>query len=106
MLRQKVDVVYVKLTIDMDIYAITHQEVLERISRHCPEALWTYLQCVNRCDAHGYIFFPKKMVEVDMSADWRPFRNNIKKLARENLLEWSPLNEGISVQMAALDEDE
>lgn len=91
---------------DKDFYKITHQEVLERISRHCPEALWTYFQCTNRCDKEGYVFFTKTMVEIDMSSEWRPFRNNIKKLARENLLAWCPVDEGISVQLADLDEDE
>lgn len=84
----------------MDIYAVTSQEILERISRHCPEALGAYLQCLNRADNKGTSFFSKEMVEVEMSDDWRPFRNNIKKLARENLLEWHPFDDGISVTLA------
>ncbi len=90
----------------MDIHIYTTQEVLERISRHCPEALSTYLQCVNRCCKEGQVFFDKDMVDVDLSDDWRKFRNNIKKLARENLLEWHPFNGGISVKLAELDHDE
>lgn len=90
----------------MDIYAVTSQEVLERISRHCPEALSAYLQCINRANKEGTIFFSKDLVEIDMSDEWRPFKNNIKKLARENLLEWHPFNDGISVTLADLHEDE
>lgn len=90
----------------MDLYAITSQEVLERISRHCPEALATYLQCLNRADDKGQIHFPRSLIEIDMSEDFRVFRNNIKKLARENLLEWHPLDNGISIIMALIDEDE
>ncbi len=90
----------------MDIYDIEAQEVLERISRHCPEALSAYLQCINRADEKGIIFFSKKCVEVDMSEEWRPFRNKIKKLARENLLEWCPFNDGISVTLADIHADE
>lgn len=90
----------------MDLYHITTQEVLERISRHCPESLSAYLQCVNRADSQGTIFFSKPMVETDMSEGWTKFRNQIKKLALENLLEWHPFNGGISVTLAALDEDE
>lgn len=90
----------------MDIHIYTTQEVLERISRHCPEALSTYLQCVNRCGKEGRVFFDKDMVDVNLSDDWRKFRNNIKKLARENLLEWHPFNGGISVTLAELDHDE
>jgi len=84
----------------MDIHAITTQEILERISRHCPEALSIYLQCLNRADSEGEIFFSRELVEVVMSEEWRIFRNNIKKLARENLLEWHPFNSGISVTLA------
>lgn len=90
----------------MDIYAVTSQEVLDRISRHCPEALSAYLQCINRANKEGTIFFSKDLVEIDMSDEWRPFKNNIKKLARENLLEWHPFNGGLSVTLADLHADE
>lgn len=90
----------------MDFYAITTQEVLDRVSRHCPEALSTYLHCVNRADEDGRIFFSKNMVDIDMSEDWRPFKNNIKKLARENLLEWHPFDGGIAVTLADVHVDE
>jgi hypothetical protein len=90
----------------MDLYHITSQQVLERISRHCPEALPAYLQCINRANHEGNVFFSKNLVEVDMSEGWIKFRNQIKKLAIENLLEWHPFNNGISVTLAALDEDE
>jgi len=83
----------------MDIHTITTQEILERISRHCPGSLSTYLQCINRADQEGQILFTKEIVEVNMSEDWRPFRNNIKKLARENLLDWHPFNDGIHVTL-------
>jgi len=89
----------------MDIYSITSQEILDRISRHCPEALSTYLQCINRANKDNTVFFTKQLVEVDMSEDWRPFRNNIKKLARENLLEWHPFDDGISVTLVDIHED-
>lgn len=90
----------------MDIHTITTQEILERISRHCPEALSAYLQCINRADADGHLHFTRELVEIDMSEDFRSFRNNIKKLARENLLEWSPLDNGISITLVNFDEDE
>ncbi len=90
----------------MNIYAITSQEILERISRHCPEALAAYLQCINRADNEGKVFFSRSMVDIDMSEEWRAFRTNIKKLARENLLEWHPLDKGIHVILADIHEDE
>ena len=85
---------------------MTSQEVLDRISRHCPEALSAYLQCINRANQEGTIFFSKDLVEIDMSDEWRPFKTNIKKLARENLLEWHPFNDGISVTLADVHENE
>ena len=89
----------------MDLYAITSQEILDRISRHCPEALSTYLQCINRADSEGKVFFSRDSIEIDMSEGMTKFKNNIKKLALENLLEWHPFNNGIAVTLAALDDD-
>lgn len=74
----------------MDMYSITSQEILERISRHCPKALSIYLQIINRVDNNGQVFFSKDLVTVDMSESWTKFTNHIKALARENLLIWSP----------------
>ncbi len=90
----------------MDIYTLTSQAILDSISRHCPEALSTYLNCINRADKNGSVFFSKQLVQVDMSDSWIIFRNNIKKLARENLLEWHPLNNGIHITLAELDADD
>lgn len=90
----------------MDFYAVTTQELIERISRHCPSALPVYLHCVNRADSEGKIFFTREMVEVNMSEGWTKFRNGVKKLALENVLEWSPFNNGISITLAAIDENE
>ncbi len=89
----------------MNIYALITQEVLERISRHCPDALSAYLQCINRSDEKRSVFFSRDMVEVDMSEEWRSFRTKIKKLARENLLEWHPFNDGIAVTLADTEHD-
>jgi len=88
----------------MNIFPVTAQKVLDNVSRHCPEALSTYLQCLNMADKEGEIFFTKDKVEVDMSENWRPFCSNIKKLAREDLLEWHPFNNGISVTLADINE--
>lgn len=90
----------------MDLYAITTQQILERISLHCPDALAIYLQCLNRANQDGSIHFSRDLVEVEMSYGWTKFRNSVKKLALENLLEWHPINNGISITLAAIDEDE
>ncbi len=84
----------------MDFFAITSQEALERISRQCPRAMKTYIQCLNRADKHGRIHFSKELITVDMSESLTTFRNDIKALARADLLEWSPLDSGITIQLA------
>lgn len=81
------------------MYHITSQYTLEQISRHCPEALGAYLHCINRANKDGVVFFSKKLIEIDMSESMTTFRNNIKKLARENLLIWHPLDDGLSVAL-------
>ena len=84
----------------MDISNVEDQEVIERIARHCPEAMIVYIQCINRCDDKGSVFFSEDEVSIDMSEDWDQFRRSIKKLALENLLEWHPFDDGISITLA------
>lgn len=90
----------------MDIHHIDTQAVLDRISRNCPEALTAYIHCVNRVSSSGYVEFHRDTVENDMSESFAKFRNNIKKLARENLLEWHVTDHGISVTLADVHENE
>lgn len=90
----------------MNHYKLTYQEIIERISRHCPDALSTYLQCTNRADQKGAVFFSKDMVRNDMSYSWTKFINQIKKLALENLLEWHPLDGGVAVTLGDIYENE
>jgi hypothetical protein len=87
----------------MDLYS--SQETLDLISRHCPESLSAYLQCMNRCDDEGTFFFSRKIVENNLSENWQRFKNHIKKLARENLLEWHEFDGGISVTLASFGEE-
>jgi hypothetical protein len=90
----------------MDFNSITSQELLDRISRHCPSSLSTYLQCINRCDSEGTVVFSKDLVENDMSETFLTFKNRIKKLALENLLEWHFTADGsISVTLAPQEEE-
>ncbi len=89
----------------MNLYALNTQEVLDRISRHCPQSLSAYIQCINRADKNGHVFFSREIVENEMSERWAKFKNNIKKLALEDLLEWHPFNLGVHVTLAEIDED-
>jgi len=89
----------------MDLYAITSQQVLDRVSRHCPEALSLYLQCINRADKDGKVYFSRVDIECEMSETWTKFKNRMKMLAKEDLLEWHFRGIGIQVTLAALDDD-
>ncbi len=88
----------------MDFNTITGQEILDRISRHCPEALTVYLHCVNRTTRGKPFYFSRDMVENECSETWTKFKNNIRKLALENLLDWHPLDLGLSITL--LEDDE
>lgn len=90
----------------MDLHSMNNQQILETISRHCPEAMTTYLHCFNRADRSGSCFFSRDRIEINMSESWRKFLSNIKKLACEGLLEWHPFNDGISVTIAEYDDGE
>ncbi len=89
----------------MDIHAITTQQLLETISRHCPSALGTYLHCLNRANHDGDVFLSKQMIQEDMSESWTAFRNNLKKLARENILEWHVLDSGVAITLLEILDD-
>lgn len=85
----------------MTIGAIPSQDVLKRISRHCPEALANYLDCLNCAQNNdsSEIYFDRETVDIEMSDEWHIFKRNIKKLARENVLMWAPFDKGISVEL-------
>jgi len=90
----------------MSLFAITSQEILDRISRHCPEALSVYLNCINRSDADEQVFLSRDIVRDDLQMGWAKFKNHLRKLALENLLEWHYDRDGILITLAELYEDE
>lgn len=89
----------------MSLHESLSEQVLESISRHCPEALSTYLHCINRATSDRKVNFSRKLVEEEMSEGWTKFRNNLKKLAVEDLLEWHSTENGLTVILAEEDED-
>lgn len=63
------------------------QEILERISRHCPEALTVYIQCLNRSNDNEVVLTPE-IIDCQMSESACFVKNCLKKLAKENILNW------------------
>lgn len=88
----------------MDIMNQSIQEILETIARHCPHAMSTFIQVINRQDL-GTVFFSKELILNDLSESYTRFRRHIKALARENLLMWAELDGGIQIQLGPWYED-
>lgn len=86
----------------MDIHHVNTQEILDKISRHCPRALSTYIHCLNRKSKNNTVYFSREMIENEMSETWAIFKNNIKKLAIEGLLEWHLIDDGIAVHLSEM----
>lgn len=87
----------------MDLYALASQHTLDMISRHCPGALHVYIHCLNRADENGNVFFSRREIESDMSYTFTKFRNQLKNLAIENLLEWHLIDNGFHVTLADIE---
>ena len=91
----------------MDFTEYDKQEILDRISRHCPEAMCVYLHCYNRMDMAGHVILTRKQIEEELCETWTCFKNNLKKLSRENLLTWATnvKKDHIKIIMASVDYD-
>lgn len=88
---------------DLDLLNIEHQEVLDLISRHCPGAMSAYLHCFNRIDSNGSYVFSRRQIDQDLSETYTKFKNDIKKLAREDLLEWHELDDHLHVKLVMIE---
>lgn len=83
----------------MDFSSLNTTHILDTISRHCPRALSTYIHCLCRADTDGKLFLSKQEINKTLSDSYTKFRNNIKQLAVENLLEWHEINNGLVVTL-------
>lgn len=82
----------------MDHYVYLSLENIERIARHCPRALSTYIICTTRAN-EGKVEFSKEEIINDLSETWCRFRNNLKSLALENILSWKIKGEDVYVTL-------
>lgn len=67
-------------------------DILEQIGRHCPRAMSIYALCLARADENLSLIFTKEEIRNDLSESYCKFRNDLKALAREGLLEWHEMN--------------
>lgn len=84
----------------MDIYTITTHQTLDRIARNCPRALSAFIHLLSRADNEGKITLQKQQITNDLSESFAKFRNDIRSLAREELLEWHQMGDHLHVIIA------
>ena len=72
-------------------------EVLDQIGRHCPRAMSVYAVCLGRVDENLSVIFTKEEIVRDLSESYCKFRNDLKALAREGLLEWHEMHDKLHV---------
>lgn len=80
-------------------YSLTHQEVLEIITRWCPDSLTTYLACIDRSDDAGYAVFTPVLLRRELFTDVPVFTKHVRNLARQDLLKWYEIDDGVLVKL-------
>lgn len=74
-------------------------DILDQIGRHCPRALTTYITCMVRASESEKITLMKEEIVYDLSESFVKFRNDLKSLAREGLLEWHQMGDHIHITL-------
>jgi uncharacterized protein YfaT (DUF1175 family) len=64
------------------------QTALLLISENCSRALSTYLICHKHSDQDHFLQVTKDQINIDESLSWTKFKNDLKALSRQGLLEW------------------
>lgn len=72
-------------------------EVIDQIGRHCPRAMSVYVLCFGRMDENNSVSFTKDYIVNDLSESYCRFKNDLKSLAREGLLEWHEMGTNLHV---------
>lgn len=62
--------------------------ILDQIGRHCPRAMATFAMCAARANENNKIIFTKEQITDDLSESYTKFKNDLKALAKEGILEW------------------
>lgn len=78
-------------------------EVIDQIGRHCPRAISTFAICMGRIDGESKAILHRREITEDLSESFCKFRNDLKALAREGLLEWHQMDQFLHVTIAEFD---
>jgi hypothetical protein len=84
----------------LDFYTITSHQTLDRIARNCPRALSAFIHLMSRADNEGNILLQKSQITDDLSESFVKFKNDLRALARESLLEWHQMGDHLHVTLA------
>ncbi len=84
----------------MDISTIITHQTLDRIARNCPRALSVYIHVTTRANPEGRVSFQKQQIIDDLSESFAKFRNDLRALAREDLLEWHQMGSYLHITLA------
>lgn len=76
--------------------------ILDQIGRHCPRAMGTYALCLARTQEFNKLVLSKKQIRDDLSESYTKFKNDLKALAREGLLEWHEEGDFLTVIVGEL----
>lgn len=84
----------------MDLYTIITHNTLDKIARNCPRALSCFVHLLTRASDEGKVIFHKQQIIDDLSESYVKFKNDLRSLAREDLLEWHERNGALHVILA------
>lgn len=87
--------------LDQFDHVITTSKTLYSIAKNCPRSLSTFIHIKSRVDNRGKVTFQKKEIMNDLSESFAKFRNDIRALAREDLLEWHQMGDYLHITLAA-----
>jgi hypothetical protein len=59
------------------------------------------MHIISRASSDGTVVFSQKQITDDFSESWTKFRNDLRALARQNLLEWHQIKNVIRIEIAS-----
>jgi len=86
----------------MSMYPVVQLDTLELMSRHCPKSISAYAICLGHADDEGNCQFTRDQIVHDLSESYARFRNHLKALAREGILEWHEMGDTLVITLAGI----
>ena len=90
----------------MDKIEAVDFETLDRISRHCPQALTTYLSCVLHSRGEQQTTIDRQYVEDIFLISWTKFKNHLRALTAEMVIHHHVLGDSALVHIVDHDPED